>query len=74
MRGRRQVPTPPLTFLNELYNCIMVKIDDKFYQCEECWLHYIEKNIAEECEKFCKKYNACNIKITKYAIENKGYL
>ena len=54
----------------------MVKIiaGKDLYQCEECGLHYIEKNTAEECEKFCKKYNACNIKITKYAIENKGYL
>ena len=48
----------------------MVKIDDRLYQCEQCGLHYVSEKIASECEKFCRKNNACNIEIIKYAVEN----
>jgi hypothetical protein len=47
----------------------MVKKTGKNFQCEECKLIYKEKEIAEKCEKFCKKFNACNTEITKHAIK-----
>jgi hypothetical protein len=39
------------------------------YQCPECGLHYREEVIAKKCEKFCKKYRACSLEITKLSIE-----
>ena len=47
------------------------KEDKKLYQCEECGFRYEEKEWAEKCESWCKKYKSCNLEITKYAI-NKG--
>ena len=41
------------------------------YQCPKCGLKYKEKEWAEKCEAWCKKYKSCNLEITKYAI-NKG--
>ena len=38
------------------------------YQCDDCRLKYKEKNIAEKCEKWCKKHHSCNLQITKNAI------
>lgn len=38
------------------------------YQCPECGLEYKEKEWAEKCEAWCKKYKSCNLEITKYAI------
>jgi len=40
----------------------------EIYLCEECNFAYMEKELAEKCEKFCKKYNSCNIEITKHSI------
>jgi len=40
----------------------------KTYQCEDCKLTYLNKKNAEKCEKWCRRYNACNLMITKHAI------
>ncbi|MBI2459748.1 MAG: hypothetical protein HYV53_04335 [Parcubacteria group bacterium] len=44
----------------------MVKI---IYQCQECGLKYQEKEIAEKCYNWCKKYQSCNLDIIKHAIK-----
>ncbi len=49
----------------------MVKEVKENFQCEECKLIYKEKSIAEKCEQYCKKYNACNLEIIKHAINEK---
>lgn len=40
----------------------------KAYQCQDCKLAYLNKNKAEECEKWCLKHHSCNLSITKYSI------
>lgn len=42
----------------------------KLYQCEECGLKYSEKEWAEKCEAWCKKYKSCNLEIIDHAIKN----
>ncbi len=42
--------------------------DKRIYRCQECDLGYLDKETAEECEKFCKTYSACSIKITRHAV------
>ena len=38
------------------------------YLCEICNFAYETKELAQQCEDFCKKNNACSIEITKEAI------
>ena len=45
------------------------KKDSLYYQCEECEFFYTDKKIAEKCENWCKKYNSCNLEITKNAVK-----
>ena len=51
----------------------MVKQIDKnkktYYLCQECNFAYLDRKIADECEKYCKKYHSCNLEITKHAVE-----
>ncbi|MFQ5975323.1 MAG: hypothetical protein ACE5J5_03285 [Candidatus Hydrothermarchaeales archaeon] len=50
----------------------MVKEDTwenkKIYRCGECNLGYLDKEIAQKCENFCKTHNACSMEITKNAV------
>ena len=39
-------------------------------KCPECGLAYPEKDWAEKCETWCKKYKTCNLEITKHAIKD----
>jgi len=39
------------------------------YVCEKCGLKYKNKKTAQECEEWCRKHNACNLKIIKRAVE-----
>jgi phosphatidylethanolamine/phosphatidyl-N-methylethanolamine N-methyltransferase len=41
------------------------------YRCPECGLEYKEKEWAEECEGWCKKYKSCNPEIIKHAVERR---
>ncbi len=41
----------------------------KYYQCEECLMYYLGKDIADRCEKFCAENRACNLDLIKYAVE-----
>ena len=42
------------------------------FQCPECGLHYVDWQIAIECDKWCKEHHSCNLQITKHAIEVAG--
>lgn len=49
----------------------MIKVMEQgkeLYQCEECGLKYAEKEWAEKCESWCKKYKSCNLEIIEHAI------
>lgn len=43
----------------------------KVYTCPECGLSYTKADLAKECEAWCKKYNSCNLEITKHSIDKR---
>lgn len=47
----------------------MVSMDGNLYMCNECKLHYIEKESAERCEAWCRGHNSCNLEITSASEE-----
>ncbi len=40
-----------------------------YYICPECNFAYKDKKFAEQCEKWCKEHNSCNIEITKHSVK-----
>ena len=48
---------------------MMVKKVNNLYICKECCLEYKNKELAEKCQDWCKKYKSCNLAITKYAVK-----
>lgn len=40
-----------------------------YFQCEECKFIYKGKEVAKQCEVYCKKHNSCSLEITKHAVE-----
>ena len=44
-------------------------IKNKLYQCKKCKFYYGDKDLAEECEEYCKSHKGCNLAITKHAIK-----
>ena len=40
--------------------------DEYKYQCQECGLFYKTKELALECEKWCREHKSCNIEIIKH--------
>ena len=42
-----------------------------YYQCEICKFYYKKKELATQCEEFCRKHKSCSLKLTKYAIKIK---
>lgn len=47
----------------------MVTETDNLYQCDECGLRYEDREIAEECERFCREHNACNTEIIGQSVD-----
>ena len=43
---------------------------ERIYACKECGLRYKDKEWAERCEDFCKRYKQCSLEIIKHAIKN----
>ena len=41
----------------------------KIFICPACELSYHSEEWAKKCEVWCRKYNSCNLEITKHAIE-----
>ena len=39
------------------------------YKCEKCGWLYKDREIAQKCEKYCRRHNAYNLKYTKFAIK-----
>ena len=39
------------------------------FKCEDCGLHYSDKQIAQDCENFCRTHKSCSGEITKKSIE-----
>lgn len=46
--------------------------DKVLYQCPECKLHYEDKQIARQCEAYCKEHHGCSMDITKLSVERKN--
>ncbi len=42
----------------------------KLYQCEECKLVYENKEIAEQCQVWCKEHKSCNLDLIKCAVSD----
>ncbi len=42
----------------------------KTYICDECGFRYKDKEWAQKCGEWCKKYKSCNMEITKHAIKD----
>ncbi|MCW1292939.1 MAG: hypothetical protein OH318_00910 [Candidatus Parvarchaeota archaeon] len=47
----------------------MVKVDNGYFQCEICKLHYDSYDLASECQKWCSSHNSCNYKIASMSRE-----
>lgn len=41
----------------------------KNYQCPECGMHYLDKDLAKQCQAFCEKYQACSLEIARFSLE-----
>lgn len=47
-------------------------LDSERYQCEECGLHYRDRELAARCEAWCREHKSCNLEIIAHAEENRG--
>ena len=47
----------------------IIKKWGKYFQCEECKMFYLKKEIAEKCESWCRKHPSCNLEIIKNAVK-----
>lgn len=47
----------------------MVSKSGSLYICDICRLKFMEKQWAEKCEAWDKKYNSCNLDIAKHAVK-----
>ncbi|MFB6115386.1 MAG: hypothetical protein ABEK04_03760 [Candidatus Nanohalobium sp.] len=42
---------------------------EEAFKCEECGMHYQEKDLAEKCERYCREKGMCNSEITEKSLE-----
>lgn len=51
----------------------MVKEETKngktYFMCEACNMYYENRELAEKCEDFCNKHNACSTEIAKHSVQ-----
>ena len=48
------------------------KTNSVYFECEECGLLYIDKALAERCQKWCSENKSCNMEIIKHAVGEEG--
>ena len=48
--------------------CERAADEGRLYKCPVCGFMYREKELAEKCETWCKKYQTCNIEIITHAV------
>lgn len=41
------------------------------YKCEECGFTYAVKDLAKQCEQWCRKYGNCSMAITAQSLERR---
>lgn len=41
---------------------------EKLFVCSECGYQYKEKKLAQDCQKWCREHDSCNLEIIKYGI------
>ena len=41
----------------------------KLFKCNICGFNYKEKDLASQCEAYCKKHKSCSLEITKHAVK-----
>lgn len=46
----------------------------QLFQCPVCGLHYYDKELTQNCEAFCKEFNACSMEITQHSVEQQEFL
>ncbi|HLG23541.1 MAG TPA: hypothetical protein VI564_01280 [Candidatus Nanoarchaeia archaeon] len=46
----------------------IIKNKKIYFLCKECNFIYKNKNLAQKCEEWCRKFHSCNVKITKNVI------
>jgi len=49
----------------------IIRENTKYFRCGECGMYYKTRELAQKCEDFCGKNNACNMEIMKHAVELK---
>ena len=50
----------------------MVKLDNNHHQCEECGMHYEDKEIADKCEDWCTRTKSCSMEFIVHSVEHKS--
>lgn len=43
----------------------------QLYRCGECGLKYLDPQIAQKCQQWCKIHKSCNLEIIKKSISQK---
>lgn len=46
-----------------------IKDDKTYYLCDICKFAYETRELAQQCQDFCKAHNACSVDITKQAVK-----
>jgi len=47
----------------------ITKNNKTYYICAECNFAYKDKETAQKCEDWCRKYKSCNLEIAKHSIK-----
>ena len=48
----------------------IINDNSNLHKCNECGLHYKNKEISQKCEAWCKENKTCNVEITKQSEEH----
>ena len=45
------------------------KGNSAYYSCEECGFAYETRELAQECQDWCREHSSCSLEITKHAVQ-----